>query len=228
MNVRIEEGWKQALAEQWESPYFAELTKFVRSEYAAGAVYPPPARIFAAFDSTPFDRVKVVILGQDPYHGEGQANGLCFSVAPGVQMPPSLVNIFKEIVADTGASEADIPADGDLSYLARQGVLLLNTTLTVAAHRAASHQGRGWEIFTDAAIRALNQHRSGIVYMLWGAPAGRKAGMIDSSRNLVLTSPHPSPLSAYRGFFGNRHFTRANSYLESQGKTPVLWLPSKD
>lgn len=220
MNVRIEEGWKQALAEQWESPYFAELTKFVRSEYAAGAVYPPPSRIFAAFDSTPFDEVKVVILGQDPYHGEGQANGLCFSVAPGVQMPPSLVNIFKEVHNDTGAP---MPTDGDLTRWARQGVLLLNSTLTVQAHRAGSHQGHGWEQLTDEAVRKLADMRENLVFMLWGAWAIRKAEMIDPFQHLILTSVHPSPLSASRGWFGNHHFSRANQYLIEHGKTPIVW-----
>lgn len=224
MNVRIEEGWRRALADQWQAPYFAELTANVRRAYAEGPVYPPPSRIFAAFDATPFDKVKVVIIGQDPYHGPGQANGLCFSVAPGIAMPPSLVNIFKEIAADTGKSEADIPADGDLSYLARQGVLLLNSTLTVAAHRPGSHRDLGWETLTDAAIKALSAQRSGLVYILWGSHAIRKASLIDGSRNLILTSPHPSPLSAYKGFFGNHHFSRANTYLEAEGWTPIKWL----
>lgn len=224
MNVRIEEGWRRALADQWEAPYFAELTAKVRSSYACSTVYPPPAQIFAAFDATPFDQVKVVIIGQDPYHGPGQANGLCFSVAPGVQIPPSLVNIFKEIADDTGAGTDAIPVDGDLGYLARQGVLLLNSTLTVEAHRPGSHRPLGWETLTDAAIRALSSQRKGIVYMLWGSHAIRKAALIDASQNLILTSPHPSPLSAYKGFFGNHHFSRANSYLEEQGKTPIKWL----
>ena len=192
----------------------------MRSQYQTETVYPPAARIFAAFDACPVDEVKVVILGQDPYHGPGQANGLCFSVAPGVQMPPSLVNIFKEVHDDTGAP---IPADGDLTRWARQGVLLLNATLTVRAHQAGSHQGMGWELFTDAVIRELATSRSGLVFMLWGSYAIRKGALIDRTRHLVLTSPHPSPLSAYRGFFGNRHFSQANAWLQSHGKTPIQW-----
>lgn len=225
MNVRIEAGWKEALSDQWEQPYFATLTDFVRREYGQCTVYPPAKRIFAAFDACPFSEVKVVIIGQDPYHGPGQANGLCFSVNPGIALPPSLVNIFKEINAEYGRPDAPLPSSGDLGYLARQGVLLLNATLTVREHCAASHQSHGWEIFTDAAIRALASRRSGIVYLLWGSYAIRKAGMIDPGRNLILTSPHPSPLSAYRGFFGNGHFVKANEYLQSLGKTPVSWLP---
>lgn len=220
MDVRIDTTWREALAPEWEAPYFGELAAFVRSAYAAGAVYPPAGSIFAAFDACPFDKVKVVILGQDPYHEPGQANGLCFSVAPGVALPPSLVNIFKEISADLGVAA---PTDGDLSRWARQGVLLLNSTLTVAAHRAGSHQGRGWEHLTDAAVRALSERRSGLVFILWGSHAIRKGAEIDRSRHLVLTSPHPSPLSAYRGFFGNHHFSRANEYLRAQGLTPIDW-----
>lgn len=227
MKVKIESGWHEALSEQWDEPYFAELTSFVKAEYGRTRIYPPASRIFAAFDACPFNQVKAVILGQDPYHGEGQANGLCFSVAPGIDLPPSLVNIFKEIAAEEGCPERPLPPSGDLSYLARQGVLLLNATLTVEAHRAGSHQGRGWEVFTDAAIRALNSRRSGIVYMLWGSYAIRKASMVDSTHNLVLTSPHPSPLSAYRGFFGNGHFVKANQYLLQQGKTPIQWMPQE-
>ena len=220
MNVRIDPTWHQALAREWDSPYFGNLTSFVRQSYAAGTVYPPAGRIFAAFDSCPFDKVKVVILGQDPYHEPGQANGLCFSVTDGVTQPPSLVNIFKEIRSDLGVEP--LPS-GDLSRWASQGVLLLNSTLTVQAHRAGSHQGKGWEEFTDAAIAALSQQREGLVFMLWGSYAIRKGEHIDRSRHLVLTSPHPSPLSAYRGFFGNHHFSRANSYLASHGQTPIDW-----
>ncbi len=220
MNVRIENGWRRRLESEWTAPYFADLARFVREAYSAGAVYPPAAKVFAAFDSCPFDDVKVVILGQDPYHEPGQANGLCFSVADGVQQPPSLVNIFKEIRDDLGIEPY---ASGDLSRWARQGVLLLNSTLTVAAHRAGSHQGKGWEAFTDAAIRALNDGREGIVFMLWGSYAIRKGEHIDRSRHLVLTSPHPSPLSAYRGFFGNHHFSRANAYLQSRGLAQIDW-----
>lgn len=223
MNVRIENTWRQALAEEWEKPYFKDLTDFVRREYSIKTIFPPARRIFAAFDSCPFDKVKVVILGQDPYHGPGQANGLCFSVAPGVALPPSLINIFKEIKSDLGY-EGPIPDVGDLDYLAEQGVLLLNATLTVEAHRAGSHQNHGWETLTDAAIARLNERRTGIVFLLWGSYAIRKGALIDRSRHLVLTSPHPSPLSAHRGFFGNHHFSTANKYLEAQGLEPIRWL----
>ncbi|MDE6527804.1 MAG: uracil-DNA glycosylase, partial [Muribaculaceae bacterium] len=185
MNVRIEEGWKKALAAEWEAPYFAQLTNFVSDRYRQATIYPPGNRIFAAFDSCPFDKVKVVILGQDPYHGPGQANGLCFSVNPGIAMPPSLLNIFKEIHADTGAP---IPPDGDLSRWAAQGVLLLNATLTVEAHLAGSHQGKGWETFTDHAIEALSRHRDHIVFILWGSYAKSKSPLIDPSRHRVRTS----------------------------------------
>ncbi len=224
MNVRIEQTWKEALAAEWEKPYFARLSAFVHARYAAGPVYPPPSRIFAALDGCPFDKVKVVIIGQDPYHGPGQANGFCFSVNDGVQMPPSLLNIFKEMLSDVGAPGQMLPSSGDLSYLADQGVLLLNATLTVDAHRAGSHQGHGWETFTDAVIEALNRGREHIVFLLWGSYAIRKGALIDRSKHLVLTSPHPSPLSAHRGFFGNHHFSRANAYLAEHGKEPVRWL----
>lgn len=220
MSVRIEQGWKEALAAEWEKPYFKELSRFIHDEYRTATIYPPAAKIFAAFDACPFDKVKVVILGQDPYHGPGQANGLCFSVAPDVAIPRSLVNIFKEIHDDTGAP---IPANGDLSRWANQGVLLLNATLTVRAHEAGSHQGHGWEQLTDAAIKALNNGRSGLVFILWGAYAGRKREFIDIDRHLVLSSAHPSPLSASRGFFGNHHFSRANAWLTSHGETPIEW-----
>ncbi len=220
MNVKIEPGWKQELAAEWEAPYFQTLTQFVAGRYRNATIYPPGSKIFAAFDSCPFDDVKVVILGQDPYHGPGQANGLCFSVNPGIDIPPSLQNIFKEIHADTGAP---IPADGDLTRWARQGVLLLNATLTVEAHQAGSHQGKGWETFTDHAIEALSRDRDNLVFILWGSYAKSKAPLIDKSRHLVLTSPHPSPLSAHRGFFGNHHFSLANDYLSRHGKTPVMW-----
>lgn len=210
MNVKIEESWKRALAAQWESEGFRRLTDFVRSEYATRQVFPPASRIFAAFDACPFDEVKVVILGQDPYHDVGQATGMCFSVADGVPMPPSLVNIFREVSSDTGAP---MPSSGDLGRWAGQGVLLLNATLTVRAHCPASHAGMGWEEFTDEAVRRLNADRSGLVFMLWGSHAQRKGAFIDRSRHLVLSSPHPSPLSAYRGFFGNHHFSLANDWL---------------
>lgn len=220
MNVRIDPSWREALQSEWDAPYFAELAEWVRERYASGQVFPPAGKIFAAFDACPFDKVKVVILGQDPYHDVGQANGLCFSVAPGMKMPPSLVNIFKEVSADTGAP---MPADGDLSRWARQGVLLLNSTLTVGAHMAGSHQGHGWERLTDAAVKALSDKRDGLVFILWGSYAARKGDVIDRSKHLVLTSAHPSPLSAHRGFFGNHHFTRANDWLRSKGKEPVEW-----
>ncbi|MDE6136806.1 MAG: uracil-DNA glycosylase [Muribaculaceae bacterium] len=220
MNVKIDPTWKQALAAQWDSPGFRQLTDFVRSEYATQQVFPPAGRIFAAFDACPFDKVKVVILGQDPYHDVGQATGMCFSVGAGVPMPPSLVNIFREVHDDTGAP---IPADGDLTRWAAQGVLLLNATLTVRAHRPASHAGKGWEEFTDEAVRRLNADRSGLVFMLWGSHAQRKGAFIDRSRHLVLTSPHPSPLSAYRGFFGNHHFSLANDWLAKHGQEVIRW-----
>lgn len=220
MNVRIEPGWREALASEWEADYFATLAAFVREAYATGEVYPPAGKVFAAFDACPFDQTKVVILGQDPYHEPGQAHGLCFSVGDGVQLPPSLVNIFKEIRADVGVEPY---ATGDLSRWARQGVLLLNSTLTVGAHRAGSHQGHGWERFTDAAIARLSEQKSGLVFMLWGSYAIRKGEHIDRTKHLVLTSPHPSPLSAYRGFFGNHHFSLANDWLVRQGKQPIDW-----
>lgn len=220
MNVKIEESWKRALAAQWESEGFRRLTDFVRSEYATRQVFPPASRIFAAFDACPFDEVKVVILGQDPYHDVGQATGMCFSVADGVPMPPSLVNIFREVSSDTGAP---MPSSGDLGRWAGQGVLLLNATLTVRAHCPASHAGMGWEEFTDEAVRRLNADRSGLVFMLWGSHAQRKGAFIDRSRHLVLSSPHPSPLSAYRGFFGNHHFSLANDWLVKHGQAPIQW-----
>ncbi len=222
MEVKIEEGWKNHLSEEFEKPYFRALTQKVRQDYADPTVrvYPPGKEIFAAFDASPFDATKVVIIGQDPYNGPVQANGLCFSVAPGVMMPPSLVNIFKEVSADTGAP---MPADGDLSRWARQGVLLLNSSLTVREHAPKSHSGIGWETFTDAAVNALASEKMGLVFMLWGSDAIRKGAKIDREKHLVLTSPHPSPLSAYRGFFGNRHFSKANEYLVAHGKTPIVW-----
>lgn len=220
MNVRIEKTWHDALADQWDSPYFAALADFVRKSYATSTIYPPASKIFAAFDSCPFKDVKVVIIGQDPYHEPGQAHGLCFSVADGTRIPPSLVNIFKEIKEDTGVEP--LPS-GDLSRWAKQGVLLLNATLTVEAHRAGSHQGRGWETFTDAVIGRLSEQREGLVFLLWGSYAIRKGEHIDRSRHLVLTSAHPSPLSAYRGFFGNHHFSLANKWLVDHGRQPIDW-----
>ena len=220
MNVRIDESWQKLLQPEFEKPYFARLTEFVRRAYATSTVYPAGRNIFNAFDRTPFEAVKVVILGQDPYHGPGQAHGLSFSVPDGVRIPPSLVNIYKEIAAETGQP---IPASGNLERWARQGVLLLNATLTVEAGKAASHQGQGWEEFTDAVIRTISERAEHVVFMLWGAPAQRKGRFIDRSRHLVLASPHPSPLSAYRGFFGNGHFVRANEYLAAWGKAPIAW-----
>ena len=220
MNVKIEQSWKEVLQREFEQDYFCNLVAFVKQEYASGTVFPPGNEIFAAFDATPFDRVKVVIIGQDPYHGEGQANGLCFSVADGIQFPPSLLNIFKEIHDDIGT---EIPTSGDLSRWAKQGVLLLNATLTVRAHCAGSHQGKGWEIFTDAVIRHLAENREHLVFMLWGSYAIKKGAFIDRNRHCVLTSPHPSPLSAYRGFFGNHHFSKANAYLQSHSIEPIKW-----
>ena len=224
MNVRIDESWRRVLTDEFEKPYFSELTAFVRDAYANGTCYPPATQIFRAFDLTPFDRVKVVILGQDPYHNPGQAHGLCFSVPKGVPLPPSLVNVYKELQDEFGG---DFPArDGDLTPWAEQGVLLLNATLTVAggdSSAAGSHQGHGWETFTDAAVRALAEGRDRLVYLLWGASAQRKAALVDRSKNLVLASAHPSPLSAYRGFFGCGHFKACNAYLASHGKTPIRW-----
>ncbi len=222
MDVKIEEGWKKALAPEFDKPYFKALTDMVRAEYANPAVrvYPPARSIFAAFDASPFDQTKVVIIGQDPYHGPGQANGLSFSVNPGIQIPPSLRNILKEVHDDTGAP---IPADGDLTRWARQGVLLLNASLTVREHMPKSHSGCGWETFTDAAVHALAEQRDNLVFILWGSDAIRKGSFIDRNRHLVLTSPHPSPLSASRGFFGNHHFSQANAYLEAHGKSPIIW-----
>ena len=220
MDVKIEESWKEVLGTEFEKPYFAQLTEFVRNEYSAGTVYPPAKLIFNAFDHCPFDKVKVVIIGQDPYHGAGQANGLCFSVNKGIAMPPSLVNIFKEIAADTGKP---MPTDGDLTRWSDQGVLLLNATLTVRAGNAGSHQRRGWEEFTDAAIRILAEKRENLVFILWGSYAQRKGAFIDRNKHLVLTSPHPSPLSAYAGFFGNHHFTLTNDFLVKNGKEPIDW-----
>ena len=220
MNVQIEESWKQHLAPEFEKDYFIRLTEFVRSEYQTATIYPPGRFIFNAFNLCPFDKVKVVIIGQDPYHGPGQAHGLCFSVNDGVPFPPSLQNIFKEIQSDLGAP---IPTSGNLTRWANQGVLLLNATLTVRAHQAGSHQRRGWEEFTDAAIRVLAEQRENIVFILWGSYAQKKGAFIDRNKHLVLASAHPSPLSAYNGFFGNMHFSRTNEYLQAHGQTPIEW-----
>ena len=220
MNVKIEQSWKDALANEFDKDYFIKLTDFVRNEYLSGKqIYPAPANIFNAFNLCPLDKVKVVIIGQDPYHEPGQAHGLCFSVLPPTKIPPSLVNIYKEIQNDLGHPSV---TNGDLTSWAKQGVLLLNATLTVQAHLAASHAGKGWEQFTDAVIREVAKHDN-IVYMLWGSYAQKKAEFVNSDKNLILKSVHPSPLSASRGFFGNHHFSRANQYLVEHGKTPIEW-----
>lgn len=216
----MNEEWKELLKAEFDKPYFAELVEFVRSEYASHTVYPAGGNIFRALDKCPPSSVKVVIIGQDPYHGEGQANGLCFSVNDGVAFPPSLRNIFKELKEDLGIEP---PTSGNLDRWAEQGVLLLNSTLTVRAHAAASHAGHGWEQFTDAIIASLARYKSGIVYMLWGAYAARKGAIVDTASNCILRCAHPSPLSAYNGFFGCRHFSKANSYLTQQGLSPIEW-----
>ena len=220
MNVSIEEGWKRALAAEWDKPYFKSLTDFVRAQYQTTTVFPPARSIFAAFDECPYDKTRVVILGQDPYHDTGQATGLCFSVPDGTPMPPSLVNIFREIEGDLGHAPH---ATSDLSLWARQGVLLLNSILTVRAHQAGSHRQQGWEMFTDEVITRLATDREGLVFILWGSYAISKGAFIDRSRHLVLTSPHPSPLSAYRGFFGNKHFSKTNEWLVAHGQQPIEW-----
>ncbi len=220
MNVRIDDSWKVQLQPEFEQDYFRDLVNFVRSEYASNTVYPPGNQIFRAFDLSPFDTTKVIILGQDPYHEPGQAHGLCFSVDKGVPFPPSLQNIYKEIRDDIGTV---VSSQGDLSDWAKQGVLLLNATLTVRAHQAGSHQNKGWERFTDAVIHRLAEQREHLVFILWGAYAQRKGAFIDKNKHLVLQSPHPSPLSAHRGFFGNRHFSTANRYLQEHGIEPIIW-----
>ena len=220
MDVRIEPSWKNALQSEFDKDYFVRLTDFVRNEYKTKLTFPPSALIFNAFDQCPFDKVKVVIIGQDPYHGDGQAHGLCFSVADGVAFPPSLLNIFKEIERDLGIAK---PTSGNLIRWAQQGVLLLNATLTVQAHAAGSHQGRGWETFTDAAIHKLATEKEGLVFMLWGSYAQKKGDFIDTNKHLVLKSVHPSPLSAYRGFIGNNHFSLANKYMKEKGLEEIQW-----
>lgn len=220
MDVRIAEDWKEILKDEFSKPYFEELVSFVKQEYASGEVFPAGRNIFRAFDKCPFDKLKVVIIGQDPYHGEGQANGLCFSVSEGVPFPPSLKNIFKEVSDDIGTP---IPHSGELDRWAEQGVLMLNAVLTVRAHNAASHAGRGWETFTDAVVKAIAERKQGVVYMLWGSYAQRKGAIANPKHNLILHAVHPSPLSAYRGFFGCKHFSQANNYLVSIGKEPVQW-----
>lgn len=220
MEVKIEEGWKQVLEPEFDKPYFYQLTEFVRQQYKTRQVFPPARQIFNAFDRCPFSQVKVVILGQDPYHGPGQANGLCFSVNDGVTKPPSLINIFKELEDDLGESR---PATGNLEGWADQGVLLLNATLTVQAHQAGSHQNKGWEQFTDRVVATLVNQNSNLVFILWGSYAQKKGAVIDTRRHLVIRSAHPSPLSAHRGFFGSRPFSRTNKYLQEHGKPPIIW-----
>jgi len=216
----LEPEWLEALADQFEQPYMGELKAFLLAERAAHTVYPPGRDMFNAFWCTPLSRVRVVILGQDPYHGPNQAHGLCFSVRRGVPPPPSLVNIFQELRDDLGVPR---PTHGELTHWAEQGVLLLNTVLSVRAGQAASHQGRGWERFTDRVIEVLNSRRDGLFFVLWGTPAGLKGSMIDGRRHLILTAPHPSPLSAHRGFFGCRHFSRINALLAARGQVPIDW-----
>lgn len=220
MDVKIEPSWKEALKDEFGKDYFGKLTDFVKTEYSSKQIFPAGSQIFNAFDQCPFDKVKVVIIGQDPYHGPGQAHGLCFSVNDGVPFPPSLLNIFKEIERDLGIP---YPQSGNLTRWAQQGVLLLNATLTVEAHKAGSHQGKGWETFTDAAIRKLATEKQSIVFMLWGSYAQQKGATIDASKHLVLKSVHPSPLSAYRGFIGCGHFSQANQFLEAKGLDKINW-----
>lgn len=220
MNVKIEPGWKKMLQDEFEKDYFINLAEFIRSEYRTTVVYPPASLIFNAFDLCPFENVKAVIIGQDPYHGPGQAHGLCFSVRDGVEFPPSLVNIFAELRSDLGIEP---PASGNLERWARQGVLLLNAILTVRANLAGSHQNKGWERFTDEVIKILNREKEHLVFFLWGAYAQKKGLSIDRSRHLVLESVHPSPLSAGRGFFGNHHFSLCNDYLKRNNIEPVKW-----
>lgn len=220
MDVKIEPSWKQKLAAEFERPYFQALTAFVRQEYQAKTVYPPPGEMFNAFAHAPFEAVRVVLLGQDPYHGPNQAHGLCFSVRDGVRPPPSLQNMFKEIHADVGSP---IPTSGNLERWADQGVFLLNATLTVRAGQAGSHQGKGWETFTDAVIKLLSDEKEHLVFLLWGNYARQKSALIDSKKHLILQAPHPSPFSAHNGFFGCKHFSKTNSYLAEQGLTPIEW-----
>lgn len=220
MDVKIAPDWKALLEEEFSKPYFEELIRFVKEEYATRRIYPRGSNIFRAFDKCPLDKLKVVIIGQDPYHGPGQAHGLCFSVAEGVPHPPSLQNIFKEVAADIGTP---IPVSGNLDRWAEQGVLLLNAVLTVREHEAASHAGKGWEQFTDAVVRKIAERKQGVVYLLWGSYAQRKGAIADPTQNCILKAVHPSPLSAYRGFLGCKHFSKANDYLISTGQTPINW-----
>ncbi len=220
MNVQIAENWKKLLHNEFEKPYFHSLVQFVKKEYSQHTCFPPGKEIFAAFDSCQLDDLKVVILGQDPYHNYNQANGLCFSVREGIPFPPSLQNIFKEVADDTGTS---IPVSGDLTRWANQGVLLLNATLTVRAHQAGSHQNQGWEVFTDSVIETISKETEHVVFILWGSFAQKKSNLIDAQKHCILKAPHPSPLSSYRGFFGCHHFTKANDYLVSKGKERIVW-----
>ena len=220
MNIRIESSWKNELTTEFEKPYFKKLADYVRAAYRSGTIYPAAKNIFRAFELSTFTHTKVVILGQDPYHGPGQADGLAFSVPLGISFPPSLRNIFAELQADVGASK---PISGALDGWAKQGVLLLNATLTVEAYKAGSHQNQGWELFTDAVIKAISKGKQHVVFMLWGSYAGQKEGLIDAQQHLILKSAHPSPLSAHRGFFQNRHFSKANAYLLATGQTPIEW-----
>ena len=224
MEVKIEPTWKAVLTDEFSKDYFAALTAFVKDEYKKGAVYPAPKNIFRAFDLCPFDKVKVVILGQDPYHGPGQANGLCFAVGEGLALPPSLQNIYKELQNDLNNQGRSLIKTGDLERWAKQGVLLLNATLTVAAKTPGSHQNKGWEEFTDAAIRALSDRREHLVFILWGNYAKAKGAHIDRSKHCVIESPHPSPFSAYSGFFGSKPFSKTNTYLQKTAQTPIDWL----
>lgn len=221
MNVRIDQSWKKVLNAEFEKDYFKNLIQYVKKEYTEYKCFPPGSEIFAAFDHSTFDNTRVVILGQDPYHGVGQANGLCFSVRDNIQIPPSLINIFKEIETDLNKPA---PSNGNLERWADQGVLLLNATLSVRAHQAGSHQNKGWEVFTDEVIRLISAEKENVVFMLWGGFAKKKSKLIDSSKHLILTSGHPSPLSANRGYwFGNKHFSHANEYLRSKDKKPIDW-----
>ncbi|MHA7059186.1 uracil-DNA glycosylase [Aquimarina sp. M1] len=221
MNVNIDNSWKEQLTDEFEKPYFTKLVDFVKTEYLTHTCFPKGSDIFAAFDSCSFDNVKVVIIGQDPYHGIGQANGLCFSVNNGIPIPPSLINIFKEIASDV---DIPLPSNGNLERWAKQGVLLLNATLTVRAHQAGSHQGKGWEKFTDAVIQSISDHKNDVVFLLWGGFAKKKGARIDSKKHYVLNSGHPSPLSANRGYwFGNKHFSKANEYLKKTNQLPIRW-----
>lgn len=221
MQVKIEKSWQAKLSKEFEKPYFTNLVEFIKQEYQKNSCYPPGQQIFSAFAHTPFSEVKVVIIGQDPYHGTGQANGLCFSVNDGIAQPPSLQNIFREINGDLGIK---IPQSGNLERWARQGVLLLNATLTVRAHQAGSHQNKGWEVFTDAVIKSVSENKEQVIFLLWGGYAKKKIALIDTNKHLVLTSGHPSPLSANKGhWFGNKHFSKTNAYIQQTGRSIIDW-----